>query len=319
MEDKCTAQKILDFLENPAITRGALWVGVFILAYYINVRLVPLWSAIWQLRGIELQLVSGVSVATLVGILLRVAGLDNNWKNGTVRLLKGRPLPFSVIVLLCLVCACSHFRADVEHRAEDAFSKGVENSRSGDYHGAMENFDYSIALLPFAGENTYKRGAAYYYQRAMAYEELGRVSEAINDYHQAREIDIKLQQATTQLAGLYVDDGKCEQAIKLFSPKVPAHAPALDYAALVALGRAYICIGAYEHAEERLRTAITMEAGYPQAHYYLGEAFEGLGECKDKVCDEFESVLRYEQLTDLLRAMTKRNYRRLNCGHGPGR
>ncbi|MGE5280116.1 MAG: tetratricopeptide repeat protein [Deltaproteobacteria bacterium] len=149
---------------------------------------------------------------------------------------------------------------------------GMAYNAVGDYKTAVTYLERAVALK----DNAAPRDAAKAYNNlALAYNELGRSSEAAQAAQGAVTIDVTQAKAYNNLAISLVRLGKFEEAIKACRQALdikPGYAKAYN-----TMAAAFMNLQQYDEALANYGKAIELEPGYPEAYNNMGLLYQKMG------------------------------------------
>ncbi len=162
------------------------------------------------------------------------------------------------------------------------YRMGLVLYKSGHYEQALARLFHAYGLKPDA------RGLLN--NIGLAYQRMGRLSEAAGSYTRAIESGDSVSLATLNLGTIYLRRGELEQALTYFLRAIeldPRNA-----VALVNAGFTYADMGNYEQAIRLHKRAVSVNPYYANAHYGLAIAHEGSGNIQ-------ESIMHWQRYLDI--------------------
>ena len=186
-------------------------------------------------------------------------------------------------------------------KAEEYFKAGENKIHSGDYQGAIKDFDNTIKLnsdhqgafnhrgSTYAGLGEYERAiedydqaitlgpqhATVYYNRGNTYAGLGEYERAIEDYDQAITLNPKDANAYNNRGLTYADLGEYERAVKDFSHIIKLNPK--DVEAYNNRGNSYLKLDQDKRAIEDYDQALEHNPKHAAAYYNRGNYFAQRG------------------------------------------
>lgn len=141
-----------------------------------------------------------------------------------------------------------------------------------------------------------------HFLQGKAYEDEGRLAEALQSYRKAIELRPEYAEARTALGVQYLAGGNYNQAVEQL--EVASRLVPMMPEAHLNLGDAYRAMGRWTDAKRRFDTALRMRDNLPEAHFNLGLMYMAAG-------DQFPGMTRLEALK---RAVTEFNTYRGKMG-----
>jgi len=167
---------------------------------------------------------------------------------------------FHIFILTFL---CSQARSET---AVDWFNKAIalsDGKKFTDPHKAIVYLSNAIKLQ--------SNDAEIYYNRGIAYENLGQYQPAIQDYNQAISLNPAYSEAFYNRGTIYNEIGQYQQAIDDFNQAVILQPN--DAEAYHGRGFAYDKLGQYQRALEDYNKAINLQPNYANAYINRGIYF----------------------------------------------
>ena len=192
--------------------------------------------------------------------------------------------------------------------AVDEFDKGLEDYEKGyerNYRSAAGHFSKALEADPKYSQSALYLGRTY----NALYEE----AEAEKYFRKAIEIDPDYMEARSSFAGMLLDIGNVDEAIRQLNV-VTRRTPG-DAMALYLQAQAYRMKGLYSDSIESARKAIQANPDNPEAHFWLAESLR-LSESYKEASAEYSLYLRLSNFDSKLAG--KLNYYVLGflIGHG---
>lgn len=156
-----------------------------------------------------------------------------------------------------------------------ANNRGIDYYNKGDLTQAKKEFDLAIKIQP--------DNAASYYNQAWSYERFGDFNHAIKLYRKAASHGFAA--AYCNLVRLHIIEDKkydlavdiCGQGLKLVKEDIVETDKIVKAALLTYLSWAWIELGLYEEALEKLQEALELDSDRASTHALIAQALENLG------------------------------------------
>lgn len=171
------------------------------------------------------------------------------------------------------------------------FRKGDKLMESGDYEGAIEEFQQYIRIT-----NNEELLPDAHFNMASAYEQMGQVNEAINRYRTIVDEHPDSERAGPSLAALgriAYNRGNYQQSNRFFEQLLEQGGNRYQLEAYIGMGNAQIAMGNISEAEQQYRSALEINGSYAPANVGLA-----------KVALQNES---YQDAEDLLNLVAEAN------------
>jgi type IV pilus biogenesis/stability protein PilW len=189
-----------------------------------------------------------------------------------------RLLLFFVVPL----CACRHVPSEKEQQgAEIHYNLGVNAQQAGDMRAALAEFETALNMDPGFAEphNAIALLLAHSF---------GRPEDAIAHFHKALEIRPGYSEAKVNLGVVFSEQGKYDQAIKLFEEALNDMRYPTPYFAEGNLGWALYRKGDTRMALDHIKAAVTIEPKFCQGYRNLGIIESDSGNVEE-ACRQFAS------------------------------
>ncbi|GAB6269882.1 MAG: tetratricopeptide repeat protein [Smithella sp.] len=181
-----------------------------------------------------------------------------------------RNIVISIFLVLTFLCSPA-----MSETAADWFNKAIalsDGKKFTDPHKAILYLSNAIKIQP--------NDAEMYYNRGVAYENLGQYQPAIKDYNQAISLKPAYSEAFYNRGTLYSEIGQYRQAIEDFNQAISLQPN--DAEAYHGRGFAYDKLGQYQQAIEDYNKAISLQPNYASAYnnrgiYFLSHGNKTLG------------------------------------------
>jgi tetratricopeptide (TPR) repeat protein len=167
--------------------------------------------------------------------------------------------------------------------AEEHMKKGRQMAQGSDMEGAIAEFSAAIEADPSM--------ALAYYNRALAYENLGDAENAVADYSKAIEVKADFQEAYVNRGRVYAQTGETDAAIADFSEGIRLNEN--DQLAWRNRGLAYTEKGEYNLAIADFDQAIMLDPQDGVAYYHRAAAYALFG-------DKEGAIASYQKAYELI-------------------
>jgi tetratricopeptide (TPR) repeat protein len=182
--------------------------------------------------------------------------------------------------------------------AVEAFDKGIEaytRGFEGNYRKAVENFEKALQLDP-----TYSQAALYL---GRAYNALFEEQKAEQAFRKAIEIDPDYLEARSSFAGMLLDIGGTDEAIRQLT--VVVQRDPQNGMAQYLLSQAFRTKDQFTQSIEAASKAIKLNPSNPEPHFWLAESLR-LSGAYDKAVTEYAEYLKLSDFNSKLAG--KMNY-----------
>lgn len=188
------------------------------------------------------------------------------------------------IIVTCFVFLFLLSPQAMSETAQDWFNKAFalsDGKKFSDPRKAVEYLNNAIKLQP--------NDAEAYYNRAVAYDNLGEYQTAIRDYNQAIRLRSHYAEAFCNRGILYNATGQFQMAIADFNEAI--HHNPNDTEAYLGRGFAYDQLSQYQKASQEYSKVIALNPGYASAYNNRGADYLAQGNipdgCRDakKACE----------------------------------
>lgn len=184
------------------------------------------------------------------------------------------------LALAFLLFGCKHVPTEKErHSAEIHYDLGVQAQQVGNMQEALSEYQKAIELDP---ENPDVRNAL----GIVLHLSFRRPAEAIEQYNKALELRPNFSEAKTNLANVYLDQGRYDEAIKLYEQALNDMLYPTPFIAQGNMGWAYYKKGNTEKALENIRAAVTLNPNFCLGYKNLGLIFDQTGQTEE-ACRQF--------------------------------
>ena len=183
---------------------------------------------------------------------------------------------------LNLFAATIQSSAGLESLANGALEKGIDLYLSGNYKGAVTEFQRSMGLAP-ASDNSIQ--AANY--MANAYLKLDDTEKAIKAYKTSLKLNPFVEETHTSLGNLYFSLERYDEAEKEYKEVVKLNSNGVNY---YALGQVYLATERYDEAENVFDKVRRLSPEKTDGYFGLGQAYSGQERYEEAIA-QFEAAL----------------------------
>lgn len=178
--------------------------------------------------------------------------------------------------------SCRHSPSEKEQQgAEIHYNLGVNAQQAGDMRGALAEFETALTLDPSFAE-------AHNAMALLLSNAFGKSDDAIVHFRRALELRPGFSEAKVNLGVLLSQQGRYDEAIKLFEEALNDMRYATPYFAEGNLGWALYKKGDAKGAIDHIRAAVTIEPKFCQGYRNLG-IIEGESGQLEQACKDFAS------------------------------
>jgi type IV pilus assembly protein PilF len=178
--------------------------------------------------------------------------------------MKAIGLPTAFLLLSLATSACKHGPSEKEQQnAEIHYDLGINAQQTSDMQTALAEFETALQIDP-------RFAQAHYALAALLHNAFGKQEDAIRHYKQALELNPSFSEAKNGLGTVYLDQGRYDEAIKLFEEALADMRYREPHIAEGNLGIALYRKGNPEQALQHLRAAITLQPKFCLGHRLLG-------------------------------------------------
>ncbi len=168
--------------------------------------------------------------------------------------------------------------------ATDAFERGLrqyEKGSPGNYRKAATQFEKALQIDP-----TFSKAALYL---GRVYNALYEEAKAEKAFRRAIEIDPDYLEARASFAGMLLDIGNVDEAIRQLNVVLQRNPK--DEMALYLQAQAYRMKGLYKESIASARKSIALNPANPEAHFWLADSLRLSGAYKES-CSEYQQYLK---------------------------
>ncbi|NMO16840.1 social motility TPR repeat lipoprotein Tgl [Pyxidicoccus fallax] len=194
------------------------------------------------------------------------------------------------LALLLVSAGCAHTPTERERRsAEIHYDLALQAQQAGNLQDALRELNVSL-------ENDPDYPEAHNALGILLHLSFRRPEEAIGHYERALKVRPNFSEARTNLANVHLDQGRYEEAIKLYEQVLNDMLYPTPYIAQGNMGWAYYKKGDTERALESIKAAVTTNPSFCLGYKNLGIIYDETGRT-DEACRQFT---RYrENCTDV--------------------
>ena len=167
-----------------------------------------------------------------------------------------------LILLFITSCASNTIEESQAKKAELHYGHGTASLIRGDYTTALEQLLLAIQIDPENSQYNNNLGMAYYFKNEKAL--------AGSYIRKAIELDKKNTDAKMNLASIYMDEGKLEQAEQLYQEVLKDLIYPHHYRTYYNLGALAFKKNDFKKAEEFFKKSLEIKSEYCPSHFQLG-------------------------------------------------
>jgi type IV pilus assembly protein PilF len=184
------------------------------------------------------------------------------------------------LALALVLTGCKHVPTEKEIQSSEIhYNLGVQAQQAGNIQEALSEFQRAIELDP---DNADARNAL----GILLHLSFRRPAEAVEHYQRAIKVRPSFSEARTNLANVYLDQGRYDEAIKLYEQALNDMLYPTPFIAQGNLGWAYYKKGDTQKALENIKAAVTLNP-----NFCLG--FKNLGIIHDQTGNTEEACRQY--------------------------
>lgn len=177
---------------------------------------------------------------------------------------------FCILLLSTTLCSCLGERKTKE--AKSHYLLGIAHLKDNKPTLALQEFLYAEEANPRDAEIHAALGQSYHIKKSY--------QDAEKHYLRALDLDEGNPRIQNNLAALYSDMQKWDDAIHYFDLAASNILFGAPEVALTGMGYAYYKKGDHLPAVSSFQKALEQKKNYPLAHYYLGEVYSALGKTR---------------------------------------
>jgi type IV pilus assembly protein PilF len=184
------------------------------------------------------------------------------------------------LAIALVLSGCKHIPTEKERQSSEIhYNLGVQAQQAGNVQEALSEFQRAVELDP---DNADARNAL----GILLHLSFRRPEEAIEHYEKALEVRPNFSEARTNLANVFLDQGRYEQAIKLYEQVLNDMLYPTPFIAQGNMGWAYYKKGDTEKALENIKAAVTLNPNFCLGFKNLGLIYEQTGNT-GQACQQF--------------------------------
>jgi tetratricopeptide (TPR) repeat protein len=186
----------------------------------------------------------------------------------------------SLVALAVLLTGCRHVPTEKERQSSEIhYNLGLQAQQAGNIQEALNELQRAVGQDP---ENSDARNAL----GILLHLSFRRPAEAIEHYEKALEVRPNFSEARTNLANVYLDVGRYDEAIKLYEQVLNDMLYPTPFIAQGNMGWAYFKKGDTVRALENIRAAVTLNPKFCLGYKNLGLIHEQTGNTEE-ACRQF--------------------------------
>jgi tetratricopeptide (TPR) repeat protein len=186
----------------------------------------------------------------------------------------------SLVALAFTLSGCKHVPTEKERNSSEIhYNLGVQAQQAGNIQEALTEFQRAVAQDP---DNADARNAL----GILLHLSFRRPAEAIEHYEKALEVRPTFSEARTNLANVYLDQGRYDEAIKLYEQVLNDMLYPTPFIAQGNMGWAYFKKGDTQKALENIRAAVTLNPKFCLGYKNLGLIHDQTGNTEE-ACRQF--------------------------------
>ncbi|MBZ4402073.1 social motility TPR repeat lipoprotein Tgl [Myxococcus sp. MISCRS1] len=187
---------------------------------------------------------------------------------------------FRPLALVLALAGCAHVPTEKERRkAEIHYDLALQAQQQGHVQDALRELQVSLESDPDYPEANNAIGILLHLVFA-------RPAEAIGHYERALKVRPTFSEARTNLANVHLDQGRYDEAIKLYEQVLNDMLYVTPYIAQGNMGWAFYKKGDTQRAVGSLKAAVTTNPGFCMGYRNLGIIFDETGKL-DESCRNF--------------------------------
>ncbi len=184
------------------------------------------------------------------------------------------------LAALCFAAACKHIPTERELQgAQIHYDLGIQAQTTGDLQGAFKEYEEALRLDPNFPEAHNATALLYHLT-------FQRMDDAITHYRRALEIRPAFSEAKVNLANVYLDQARYDEAIALYEQVLNDILYVTPYIAQANLGWALFKKGELKRAVERTKAAVTTNPKFCLGFKNLGTLYDAQGDVEES-CRSF--------------------------------
>lgn len=180
----------------------------------------------------------------------------------------------SFVVVLLALAGCKHVPTDKEQREAQAFYDLAANLAQKEPQGALVELERALALDPELPEANHLKGV-------LLHVAFNRPEEAIASYRKALEVRPNFSEAKVNLANVYLDQKRFDDAIALYKEALNDMLYPTPFLAQGNLGWALYKKGEVDQGIASIKSAVTLNPKFCLGHRNLGQIYDEKGAVDD--------------------------------------
>jgi tetratricopeptide (TPR) repeat protein len=186
----------------------------------------------------------------------------------------------SLVALAFVLSGCKHVPSEKEQQSSEIhYNLGVQAQQAGNIQEALNEFQRAVDQDP---DNADARNAL----GILLHISFRRPAEAIEHYEKALEVRPNFSEARTNLANVHLDQGRYDEAIKLYEQVLNDMLYPTPFIAQGNMGWAYFKKGDTVRALENIRAAVTLNPKFCLGYKNLGLIHDQTGNTEE-ACRQF--------------------------------
>lgn len=191
-----------------------------------------------------------------------------------------RITPAWSLALVLALAGCAHVPTEKERRSSEIhYDLGVQAQQSGNVQDALREFQKALELDP---DNPDAHNAL----GILLHLSFRRPGEALEHYEKALKVRPTFSEARTNMANVHLDQGRYDEAIKLYEQVLNDMLYSTPYIAQSNLGWALYKKGETERGVQSIKASVTTNPGFCMGYRNLGIIYDETGRTSE-ACRQF--------------------------------